>query len=240
MSRPRPHLPDPERRPRHRGADGASRPTPRSTPGRSSAAGPAGRWRGSTSASRSSSCCRGSCSRGPFFLAIGRGERHPSHRHYLWKRALRILPLYWVVVCVALLFDPANQGLGWQVWVRQLTLTQLYFPTLLPQSLTQMWSLCTEVAFYLADAADGVPPRGLATAPAGSTCRRSGPRARHRRPRRRLAGVVRPHPRARGPLPAVAAGLDADVPGRDVLRGGQRRPDAAAPRRTCSTGWAPT
>ena len=85
----------------------------------------------------------------PFFLAIGRGERHPSHRHYLWKRALRILPLYWVVVCVALLFDPANQGLGWQVWVRQLTLTQLYFPTLLPQSLTQMWSLCTEVAFYI-------------------------------------------------------------------------------------------
>ena len=85
----------------------------------------------------------------PFFLAIGRGERHPSHRHYLWKRALRILPLYWVVVCVALLFDPANEGLGWEVWVRQLTLTQLYFPTLLPQSLTQMWSLCTEVAFYV-------------------------------------------------------------------------------------------
>jgi peptidoglycan/LPS O-acetylase OafA/YrhL len=85
----------------------------------------------------------------PFFLAIGRGDRHPSTRHYLWKRALRILPLYWVVVCVALLFDPANEGLGWEVWVRQLTLTQLYFPTLLPQSLTQMWSLCTEVAFYV-------------------------------------------------------------------------------------------
>jgi peptidoglycan/LPS O-acetylase OafA/YrhL len=85
----------------------------------------------------------------PFFLAIGRGERHPSTRHYLWKRALRILPLYWVVVVVALTFDPANQDLGWEVWVRQLTLTQLYFPTLLPQSLTQMWSLCTEVAFYV-------------------------------------------------------------------------------------------
>jgi peptidoglycan/LPS O-acetylase OafA/YrhL len=85
----------------------------------------------------------------PFFLAIGRGERHPSYRHYLWKRALRILPLYWVVVVVALAFDPANHGLGWEVWARQLTLTQLYFPTLLPESLTQMWSLCTEVLFYL-------------------------------------------------------------------------------------------
>jgi peptidoglycan/LPS O-acetylase OafA/YrhL len=85
----------------------------------------------------------------PFFLAIGRGERHPSYRHYLWKRALRILPLYWAIVVVALLFDPANHGLGWEVWVRQLTLTQLYFPTLLPESLTQMWSLCTEVLFYL-------------------------------------------------------------------------------------------
>ena len=30
-----------------------------------------------------------------------------------------------------------------------LTLTQLYRPGLLPSSLTQMWSLCTEVAFYL-------------------------------------------------------------------------------------------
>ncbi len=85
----------------------------------------------------------------PFFLALARGDRHPSVRHYLWKRALRVLPLYWVVVVVALTFTPANQDLGWQVWLRQLTLTQLYFPTLLPEALTQMWSLCTEVAFYL-------------------------------------------------------------------------------------------
>jgi peptidoglycan/LPS O-acetylase OafA/YrhL len=85
----------------------------------------------------------------PFFLAAGRGDRHPSVRHYLWKRFLRVMPLYWVVVVVALTLDPANRGLGWEVWVRNLTLTQLYFPTLLPQSLTQMWSLCTEVLFYL-------------------------------------------------------------------------------------------
>jgi peptidoglycan/LPS O-acetylase OafA/YrhL len=85
----------------------------------------------------------------PFLLAVARGDRHPSVRHYLWKRALRVLPLYWLVVIVAMTFTPANQDLGWEVWVRQLTLTQLYFPTLLPEALTQMWSLCTEVVFYL-------------------------------------------------------------------------------------------
>jgi peptidoglycan/LPS O-acetylase OafA/YrhL len=85
----------------------------------------------------------------PFLLAVARGEHRPSVRHYLWKRALRVLPLYWLVVIVAMTFTPANQDLGWQVWVRNLTLTQLYFPTLLPEALTQMWSLCTEVVFYL-------------------------------------------------------------------------------------------
>jgi peptidoglycan/LPS O-acetylase OafA/YrhL len=85
----------------------------------------------------------------PTFLALAAGTRRPPVLHYFWKRALRVLPLYWLVVAVALLFDPANKGLGLEVWIRQLTLTQLYFPTLLPQSLTQMWSLCTEVAFYV-------------------------------------------------------------------------------------------
>jgi peptidoglycan/LPS O-acetylase OafA/YrhL len=85
----------------------------------------------------------------PFFLAIGRGSQHPSIKHYLWKRFLRVMPLYWLVVVVALTFDPANQDLGPEVWFRNLTLTQLYVPSLLPQSLTQMWSLCTEVVFYI-------------------------------------------------------------------------------------------
>jgi peptidoglycan/LPS O-acetylase OafA/YrhL len=85
----------------------------------------------------------------PWFLAAALGEHHPSTRHYLWKRALRILPLYWLVVVVALLADPANDGASLKEWVGNLTLTQLYFPGLLPSSLTQMWSLCTEVAFYV-------------------------------------------------------------------------------------------
>lgn len=85
----------------------------------------------------------------PFFLTEARQQPHPSWRHYLWKRALRILPLYWLVVVVAMLFDPANEDATWQDWVSHLTLTQLYRHDLLASSLTQMWSLCTEVAFYL-------------------------------------------------------------------------------------------
>ena len=83
---------------------------------------------------RSSSCCRASCCRRPCFLAVGRGERHPSTRHYLWKRALRILPLYWVVVVRGAPLRPGQPGTpAGRTGSASLTLTQLYVPTLLPQ-----------------------------------------------------------------------------------------------------------
>jgi peptidoglycan/LPS O-acetylase OafA/YrhL len=85
----------------------------------------------------------------PWFVAAALGHQQPSARHYLWKRALRILPLYWVVVVAAFLVDPVNKDATAADWVSQLTLTQLYRRDLLASSLTQMWSLCTEVAFYV-------------------------------------------------------------------------------------------
>jgi peptidoglycan/LPS O-acetylase OafA/YrhL len=85
----------------------------------------------------------------PFLLNTAREARHPSWRHYFWKRALRILPLYWVVVVLAMLVDPENRGASVADWFSELTLTQIYRPHLLASSLTQMWSLCSEVAFYL-------------------------------------------------------------------------------------------
>lgn len=85
----------------------------------------------------------------PFYLARVQGRPRPSVRHYYWKRALRILPLYWLVVACALLLDPANRDAGFGRWVTDLTLTQIYRPSLPSSSLTQMWSLCVEVAFYL-------------------------------------------------------------------------------------------
>lgn len=84
----------------------------------------------------------------PWFLTTALGRPRPSTRHYFWKRALRILPLYWTVVLAALVLDPANDDADWRDWLTNLTLTQLYRADLLPSSLTQMWSLATEVAFY--------------------------------------------------------------------------------------------
>ncbi len=74
----------------------------------------------------------------------------PLVRGYLWRRALRILPAYWLVVLVALLAVPANQGsAGPLTWFRHVTLTQVYGLGWQRHALTQTWSLATEVAFYL-------------------------------------------------------------------------------------------
>lgn len=85
----------------------------------------------------------------PWFQASAAGAPHPSTGRYLWKRALRILPLYWVVVVVCLLGEPANSQVDLRGWISNLTLTQLYTQQHHDQGLAHMWSLCTEVAFYL-------------------------------------------------------------------------------------------
>ncbi|MGZ6803398.1 MAG: acyltransferase family protein [Nocardioidaceae bacterium] len=82
--------------------------------------------------------------------AVTDRTRWPGTRDYLLRRALRILPAYWLAVALCLLLLPANAGLrGPRVWLRYLTLTQVYSPGLQRHGLTQAWSLCTEVAFYL-------------------------------------------------------------------------------------------
>jgi peptidoglycan/LPS O-acetylase OafA/YrhL len=90
-------------------------------------------------------------------LAGGDGDgkdRRPSTRTYLWRRALRILPLYWVLVAVALIVYSPGHIDSPATWLRWLTLTQIYdlspwweLPG--PHGLAHMWSLSTEVAFYL-------------------------------------------------------------------------------------------
>lgn len=85
------------------------------------------------------------------FLAAALDERtSPGAGRYLWKRALRVLPLYLLTVVIALLTLDDNAGLGPVGWIRQLTLTQIYPPTELVAGLTHMWSLAVEAAFYVA------------------------------------------------------------------------------------------
>ncbi len=86
----------------------------------------------------------------PQALAALRGRPLPATVPYLWRRALRVLPGYWLAVAAALLLLPANADAGAGTWLRSLTLTQVYVPDGLAAGLTQMWSLATEVTFYLA------------------------------------------------------------------------------------------
>ncbi|MEV4257323.1 acyltransferase [Spirillospora sp. NPDC049652] len=83
-------------------------------------------------------------------------RRSPGTGGYLWRRLLRLMPAYWVVMAVALgmysrdhLSDiPSLVGIG--------TLTYGYDPHpwwtdhLGPKGLGQMWSLCVEASFYVA------------------------------------------------------------------------------------------
>jgi peptidoglycan/LPS O-acetylase OafA/YrhL len=85
----------------------------------------------------------------PFAYAQATKARRPPTGRYLWRRALRILPAYWLAVVVCLSVLPQNAHVNLHGWVSNLTLTQIYEPALLYHGLTQTWSLATEVAFYL-------------------------------------------------------------------------------------------
>jgi peptidoglycan/LPS O-acetylase OafA/YrhL len=86
----------------------------------------------------------------PQAAAAMRRQQWPALAPYLWRRALRILPGYWLAVAAAILLLPANRHATVGDWVRQLTLTQVYGDGHLLPGLTQMWSLATEITFYLA------------------------------------------------------------------------------------------
>jgi peptidoglycan/LPS O-acetylase OafA/YrhL len=89
----------------------------------------------------------------PWASAVLGAGHSPPTIDYLWRRAVRILPAYWVVVVIAIL--TLNQARTHSVtsWTQYLLLVQVYNPhpwwdgTGAP-GLGQMWSLAVEVAFY--------------------------------------------------------------------------------------------
>ena len=85
----------------------------------------------------------------PYITAANAGRQAPSPRRYLWHRALRILPAYWVACVAALLFVPQNRTVSPGTVARNMALVQIYRPGDLLQGFTQTWSLATEAAFYL-------------------------------------------------------------------------------------------
>ncbi|WP_224273962.1 acyltransferase family protein [Nocardioides lacusdianchii] len=91
-----------------------------------------------------------------FLLSLPWFERHrlglpaPSTGRYLWKRLLRLAPVYVITAVGALVLLPGNDDAGPGDWVTTLLLADIYVDDQLPDGLTQIWSLATEVAFYLA------------------------------------------------------------------------------------------
>ncbi len=83
------------------------------------------------------------------YLARATLSQSPRTGRYYWKRLLRIYPAYAVTVVLALALVDQERSLGLVDWMRSLLLLDSYTQPLLPQGLTQMWSLAVEVAFYV-------------------------------------------------------------------------------------------
>lgn len=87
----------------------------------------------------------------PMFKAIAEGRPRPRTAAYFWRRALRVLPVYWLTMAAALIFVvPGQPAATLEDWLRHLWLGQIYGYFQLRDGLTHTWSLCTEVSFYLA------------------------------------------------------------------------------------------
>ena len=85
----------------------------------------------------------------PLFRAAAEGRPAPRTGAFLWRRALRILPAYWLLVVLAMAFLPGNENASAGRWFSFLGLVQLYSRDWTSGGLDHAWSLCTEVAFYL-------------------------------------------------------------------------------------------
>ena len=77
---------------------------------------------------------------------LARGGMRPG---YYSRRVARLVPAYVVCVAVVLLALPPLAGVSATQVVANVLLVQVYVPHALIDGLTQMWSLCIEVAFYI-------------------------------------------------------------------------------------------
>src|SRR5690348_13119201 len=64
----------------------------------------------------------------PYAYATAQQNSRPGAGRYLWRRARRILPAYWLTVVVCLAVLPGNAAVPADDWLRFATLTQIYAP----------------------------------------------------------------------------------------------------------------
>ena len=83
----------------------------------------------------------------PFARAIRDGRGLPRWQEFAGRRAVRILPAYWVALAL-LAGAGLVHGVLTQSWWRYFGLAQIYAPSSLHHGLDVAWSLCTEITFY--------------------------------------------------------------------------------------------
>ena len=86
----------------------------------------------------------------PFARAHLLGTPSPAVRGYLWRRAIRIYPAYWLVVTVVVYVFGATQIPSLRNWILDYSLLNIYSPHQ-PDAfgpLLQSWTLSTELTFY--------------------------------------------------------------------------------------------
>lgn len=83
----------------------------------------------------------------PFAMAAISGRPAPRLGSFWWRRALRILPAYWIAVTVTLAVLSYRHATGADWW-SYLLMVQTYDGHDVNASLSQMWTLAVEIAFY--------------------------------------------------------------------------------------------
>jgi peptidoglycan/LPS O-acetylase OafA/YrhL len=84
----------------------------------------------------------------PYAAAHAAGRPRPSTRRYARRRALRILPAYWVALTVLAIF-PGIVGVFTGDWWRYYFFAQEYSSRTLGGGIPPAWSLSVEVVFYI-------------------------------------------------------------------------------------------
>ncbi len=85
----------------------------------------------------------------PYARAIRDRRALPGWRAFAKRRAIRIIPAYWVILAV-LAIGPQAGGIASGDWWRYFGLLQIYSPHTVLGGLGVAWSLCVEVSFYAA------------------------------------------------------------------------------------------
>ncbi|HET6963847.1 MAG TPA: acyltransferase [Acidimicrobiales bacterium] len=86
----------------------------------------------------------------PFAVEHFGGRDAPTAGKFWVRRLKRIVPAYWLAFIVATYVLKADSGgPGWKGPLIFLSFGQIYFPQYILHGLSQAWSLCVEMTFYL-------------------------------------------------------------------------------------------